>query len=91
MLKALYALVTVAFCVCLLLSFERPAMAYIDPGSGLFVFQSISSIGVGVLFFMRRRLRSLFRRSKNETVPVAEGSAVPADATYQSYKSDKAA
>ncbi len=66
MVKALYAVLTVLMCIFLLLSFERPAMAYIDPGSGLFALQSISSIGVGALFFMRRRLRKLFRRTKQE-------------------------
>lgn len=75
MAKALYAVLTVLLCVCLLLSFERPAMAYIDPGSGLFALQSISSIGVGVLFFMRRRLRRLFGRPRQETPAAAATGA----------------
>ncbi len=82
MLKALYAVLTAVLCVCLLLSFERPAMAYVDPGSGLFVFQSLSSVGVGVLFFMRRRLRALFGRSKAKTVSsvtLAQPSSVPSE------------
>lgn len=67
-MKLLYAVLTILFFVCLLFSFERPAMAYVDPGSGLFLFQSISSIAVGALFFLRRRIRSLFGRSKQADV-----------------------
>ena len=90
MLKVLYVLATLSLFVCLFLSFERPAMAYIDPGSGLFVLQSISSIFVGALFFMRRRLRMLFRRQKAEAVDAQQGkTTAEAAAAYSRY--DKAA
>lgn len=91
MLKALYAVLTLAFFVCLLLSFERPAMAYVDPGSGLFFFQSISSIGVGVLFFMRRRLRALFGRSKGTSAAVAGPVTETAATSAAGYEGKKAA
>ena len=91
MLKLLYAVCTIAFCVCLLLSFERPAMAYVDPGSGLFLFQSISSLGVGVLFFMRRRLRALFGRSKSKGVAAAEPVGPAAHLSPAEYEGEKAA
>ena len=61
-MKVLYVFCTFGLFICLLFSFERPAMAYVDPGSGLFMFQSVSSIGVAALFFLRRRIRMMFRR-----------------------------
>lgn len=61
-MKLLYLCVTFALFSCLFSTFERPALAYVDPGSGLFLFQSLSSIGVGAMFFLRRRIRTLLRR-----------------------------
>jgi hypothetical protein len=89
MYKVLYGVATLGLFVCLLLSFERPAMAYVDPGSGLFVFQSISSIGVGVLFFMRRRLRALFRRTGTEDANTVQPNVAPT--AHEHYEIDKAA
>lgn len=60
LIRLLYVFLTLAFFVCLMFSFERPAMAYVDPGSGLFLFQTVSSMGVAALFFLRRRIRALF-------------------------------
>jgi hypothetical protein len=43
--------------VCLLLGTERRAYAYVDPGSGLLIFQGISSTFLGALYFFRRKLK----------------------------------
>ena len=46
-------------------SMEQQAHAYVDPGSGLLVFQSLSAVVTGALFYFRRRLKQLFTRSGN--------------------------
>ena len=54
-----------ALTVCLVFSltclFERPAHAYVDPGSGILACQAISAFFTGTLFYFRRRIRSFFR------------------------------
>jgi hypothetical protein len=44
-----------------LCALAQPAYAYVDPGSGLFAFQIISTTMAGMIFMLRRRLRSIFR------------------------------
>ena len=39
---------------------ERPAYAYVDPGSGLFFFQVIGSTFVGFGYLARKRIAQLF-------------------------------
>jgi hypothetical protein len=39
---------------------ERPAYAYVDPGSGLFFLQVIGSTFVGFGFLVRKRIAQLF-------------------------------
>jgi hypothetical protein len=59
MLKITYYLVTCGFVLAVFLSFERPAYAYVDPGSGLFLLQGIGTALAGVFFYIRRRLKAL--------------------------------
>lgn len=66
-LKLKYLLVTFALVVALSFSFQRTAYAYVDPGSSLLAFQSISAVITGALFYFRSRLKSLFRRSNSES------------------------
>ena len=47
--------------------FERPAYGYVDPGSGLLLFQSLSAAVTGALFYFRRRLKAIFTRSADKT------------------------
>ena len=77
-MKVLHFVVLSGLFFFLFLSFERPAMAYIDPGSGLFLMQGFSSMCVGALFFARRRLKRLVTRSKVKT---AEPARFPAAAS----------
>jgi hypothetical protein len=58
--KLLYWTVTLLFFVSLSFSMERAALAYVDPGSSLLLFQSISTVATGVLYYFRRRIKSLF-------------------------------
>ena len=57
---------------------ERRAYAYTDPGSTLLVFQSLSAIFSGGLFYFRKRLKSLIVKSKDpgkELQPKSERNA----------------
>lgn len=65
MLRVAYYAVTCGLFVCLFLCLERPAYAYIDPGSGLFLLQGIGSAFLGVLYFLRRRIKRLMGGSKD--------------------------
>jgi hypothetical protein len=58
-----YLVITLTLLVALSFTFERQAHAYVDPGSGLLIFQGISAIFSGALFYFRRRLRNLFVRA----------------------------
>jgi hypothetical protein len=61
-LAVLSLMLFVALCV----SFERQAHAYVDPGSSLLLFQSLSAAASGALFYFRRRIKNLFTRSASK-------------------------
>jgi hypothetical protein len=61
-----YFAVTLMLVIALSFTFERQAHAYVDPGSGLLIFQGISAAFSGVLFYFRRRLKNLFVRNPKE-------------------------
>ena len=63
-LKLKYLGVSFALFVFLGLSMERRAYAYTDPASTLLVFQSLSAIFSGGLFYFRKRLKSLIVKSE---------------------------
>jgi hypothetical protein len=63
-----YFAVTLMLLVTLSFAFERQAHAYVDPGSGLLIFQGISAVFSGALFYFRRRLRNLFVKAP-KTIP----------------------
>ena len=65
--KLKYLAITAALFIALSFCFERPAYAYVDPGSSLLVFQSLSALVTGVIFYFRRRIKSLFTRPS--TIP----------------------
>jgi hypothetical protein len=60
--RALSFALTVALVIALSSSFERTAYAYVDPGSGLFAFQSLSAMVAGALFYFRKGIKSLLQR-----------------------------
>ena len=47
----------------------QPAHAYVDPGSGLLMFQSLSAAFAGALFYFRHRLKAVFTRTRNRKTP----------------------
>jgi hypothetical protein len=59
--------ITLMLLVALGFTFEQQAHAYVDPGSGLLMFQSIGAAVSAALFYFRRRLRNLFVK-KNQSV-----------------------
>ena len=71
--KLKYTVVTAALFVTLACSLERPAYAYVDPGSSLLIFQSLSALVTGALFYFRRRLKALFIRSSSPSSPNKPG------------------
>ena len=59
-----WALLGVGQCVGLLLVTERPARAYVDPGSGLLTLQMLGASIAGGFFMLRHRLRKLLSGDK---------------------------
>jgi hypothetical protein len=59
-LRVKYLIVTMALLFSVACFFERPAYGYVDPGSSLLMFQSVSAFVTGALFHFRRRLKGLF-------------------------------
>ena len=74
--KLKYFALTLMLFVALGLTFERQAHAYVDPGSGLLVFQGISAVVSGALIYFRRRIRSLFVRDRSTASAAIDSSAM---------------
>ena len=78
--KLRYFAITLMLLTALSFTFERQAQAYIDPGSGLLIFQGISAAFSGVLFYVRRHLKNLFVKTpksmpQSNRHPTSERSA----------------
>lgn len=58
--KFLYCGCTIVWLLIGLNLIAKPAYAYVDPGSGLFLTQILGSMTVGFTFLVRKRLRRLF-------------------------------
>lgn len=63
--KLKYFALTAALFFALACTFERSAYAYVDPGSSLLIFQTISAMVTGALFYLRRRIKALFTRQSS--------------------------
>ena len=64
MLRFTYLLVTCGLIACVWVATEGHAYAYVDPGTGLYLLQGMSSVFAGVLFYFRKRLKGILRRSR---------------------------
>jgi hypothetical protein len=56
--------------VALMAAFERPAHAYVDPGSGFVFLQVAGSMFAGAMYYLRHRVKRLLysiRRSPDST------------------------
>lgn len=63
----------------LLVAFERPAQAYVDPGSGFVFLQVAGSMFAGAVYYMRHRLKrilSAMRGSSEISSPASTGTEV---------------
>jgi hypothetical protein len=64
LLRQLHTLSVLSFDIVLMLlvlcALAKPAYGYVDPGSGLFALQVITTTFAGVGFLVRKRLRNLF-------------------------------
>ena len=60
----LYRLFQLGLVFLLLLSMERRAYAYIDPGVGFAALQTVSATVFGALYFLRRRIKKLFQHKE---------------------------
>jgi hypothetical protein len=59
--KTLYCVFCVVWFFALLCALAQPAQAYVDPGSGLLIWQVTGSVFTGVLFLLRKRARQFFK------------------------------
>jgi hypothetical protein len=66
----LFALGTLEI-VALSLSLEKPAHAYVDPGSGFLFLQVAGSMMAGALFYLRRRVKRLFGFARKSDQPAS--------------------
>ena len=60
--------------LCVIVGSERRAWGYVDPGSGLIALQTIASVAAAYVYMVRRKIRGLFKRKKQDAsvvLPVA--------------------
>jgi hypothetical protein len=60
--KSLFVAGVFLWLLVVLNSTAQPAYAYVDPGSGLLLFQIIGSTFAGISFLLRKRIREFFLR-----------------------------
>jgi hypothetical protein len=63
----------------LVVAFERPAQAYVDPGSGFVFLQVAGSMCAGAIYYLRHRLRRMLyslRRSPQIASPAGTSTEV---------------
>lgn len=75
-LRVCYAALSVCLLFSVMCLLERPAHAYVDPGSGLLAYQALTTLVAGTIFYFRQKLRNLFRN------PRTDGEAPGPDATH---------
>jgi hypothetical protein len=71
-LSAMFFLLGALQIAALLVAFERPARAYVDPGSGFVFLQVAGSMFAGAVYYMRHRLKrflGMMRRSSEIPSP----------------------
>ncbi len=60
---------TVLLLASLALLFESRAFAYVDPGSGLLITQTIGAVLTAALLWFRKRIRNVFRSPQTAEKP----------------------
>lgn len=70
--KISYWVLTIVLFAAIANTFERPVYAYVDPGSSLLIFQGVSAVVTGAVFYFRRRLKALITKLRaSKTTPQA--------------------
>jgi hypothetical protein len=64
--------------VALLIAFERPAQAYVDPGSGFVFLQIAGSMFAGAVYYMRHRLKRILNAMRRSS-PIASPAGTPTE------------
>ena len=73
--KAIYCACVLSWLFVLLCVTAKPAYAYVDPGSGLFIMQVIGSTFVGFTFLIRKRIKQIFGRFGKQSKEAQSDSA----------------
>ena len=68
-LRSWLLLLTALQIAALMVAFERPAQAYIDPGSGFVFLQVAGSMCAGAIFYLRHRVKRLFYSLRRSDAP----------------------
>jgi hypothetical protein len=66
-LSFLFSLLGALQIAALLVAFERPAHAYVDPGSGFVFLQVAGSMFAGAIFYMRHRLKRILNAMRGSS------------------------
>jgi hypothetical protein len=72
LLRSWFLLLGLLQIAALLTAFERPAQAYVDPGSGFVFLQIAGSMCAGAIYYLRHRVKrmlSSLRRSPVSSPP----------------------
>lgn len=69
-LRSWLLLLTALQIAALMVAFERPAQAYVDPGSGFVFLQVAGSMCAGAIFYLRHRVKRLFYSLRRSQAPV---------------------
>jgi hypothetical protein len=75
----LFLLLSALQVAALLVAFERPARAYVDPGSGFVFLQVAGSMFAGAVYYLRHRLKRILnaiRKSSPMSSPAGAGTEV---------------
>ncbi len=66
-LRTLFLLLGALQIAALLVAFERPARAYVDPGSGFVFLQVAGSMFAGGVYYMRHRLKRILNAMRGSS------------------------
>jgi hypothetical protein len=66
-LRSLVYLLGALQVAAILVAFERPAQAYVDPGSGFVFLQVAGSMFAGALYYTRHRLKRIFQAMRGSS------------------------
>ena len=71
--RTVYSGLAVTWVICALCVCVRPAYAYADPGSGLFLMQVAGTTFLGLTYFVRNKVRRvLLRIFRTKKLPSAD-------------------